>query len=342
MVLLASKIIKTILIGKGNVGESFINLLYEKNNYLNQKLGIEIKVIAIFEIDGALIDDDGINLKEIIESKENFRELKYWNKGVLAKDKIKELNADILIETTPTNVKTGEPAITHIKEALKSNKDVISSNKAPFYLKYHELEKLAKDNNRLMRFEATVGSAIPCLAMEELLNGNIIEGIYAILNGTSNYILSRMTSEGISFEFALKEAQELGYAEADPTLDIEGYDAAGKLVILANKLMGWNKTIDDVEIQGISKIKNQVVELAKSEDVLVKHLAIAESDKLIVEPRLVKKDSPLAINGTLNVVQIKTRYAGDLILTGRGAGGNEAASAIINDLLYIVNRRSSN
>lgn len=337
----ALQIIKLILVGKGNVGNSLIKLLIDKKELFKSKYGIELITIAIFEFDGALIKEDGLNLQEIMEKGTEFRNLNYWNNNILAKDKIKELNADVLIETTPTNIKTGEPALTHIIEALNSNKDVVASSKAPFYLKYNELVKIAKENKRLLRFEATVGSAIPCLAAEDFLKANVIESIYAILNGTSNYILSRMTSEGISFDFALKEAQELGYAEADPTLDIEGYDAAGKLVILANKLMGWNKTIKDVEIQGISKIKNQVVELAKNDEVLVKHLAIAEGDKLIVEPRLVKKDSPLAINGTLNVVQIKTKHAGDIILTGRGAGGYEAASAILNDLLYIITWRST-
>ena len=342
MINLANRPIKLILIGKGTVGNCLISLLVEKSDFLKRKTNVDFKIVAIFEYDGALLNEEGIELIEIINSGDEFRKLNYWKTNLIAKDEIKNINADILIETTPTNSKTGEPALSHIIEALKSKKDVISSNKAPFYLKYKELEKSALENNRLLRFEATVGSAIPCLAMEQLLKSNIIEGIYAILNGTSNYILSRMTSEGIPFELALKEAQELGYAEADPILDIGGYDAAGKLVILANKLLGWNKTIHDVEIQGIREIRSQVIDLAKNQNMLVKQLAVAENNKLIVEPRLVQKDSPLAINGTLNVIQIKTRYAGDIILTGRGAGGYEAASAILNDLLFIINWRKIN
>ena len=159
--------------------------------------------------------------------------------------------------------------------------------------------------------------------------------IKAILNGTNNYILSRMTAEGVNFSFALNEAQEFGYAETDPTLDIEGYDAAGKLVILANDLLGWSKSIDDVNIEGITKITPQAIELANSEDYVIKHLAIAESNKLTVEPVLIEKSSPLNIGGTLNVIELQTKYAGPIILIGRGAGGFEAASAIINDLVAI-------
>ncbi len=148
-----------------------------------------------------------------------------------------------------------------------------------------------------------------------------------------------MSAEGVSFSIALKEAQELGIAEADPTLDIEGFDAAGKLVILANELLGWSKTMKDVNISGISKITPQAIELAKSEGFLIKHLAIAEDNKLTVELRLMKRDSPLNISGTLNVIELQTKHAGPIILIGRGAGGFEAASAILNDLINIAKKR---
>jgi homoserine dehydrogenase len=148
-----------------------------------------------------------------------------------------------------------------------------------------------------------------------------------------------MTAEGVSFSIALKEAQELGYAETDPTLDIEGYDAAGKIVILANILLGWSKSMEDVKVKGITKVTPQAIELAKSDGFLIKHLAIAQNDSLIVEPRLIKKESPLNVSGTLNAVEIQTDSAGPIFLMGRGAGGFEAASALLNDVLNIAKKR---
>ncbi len=326
---------KICLIGKGNVGTSFLQLLMIKKEELKEKFQITIKILAIFEYDGALIDKNGINIKEILDKGKNFRELPYWKPNIKALDEIPNLDLDICIETTPTNSDTGEPALSHIIAALSNNINVVASNKGPFYLQYEKIKKLAAKNNCFVRYEGTVASCVPALSIKEGLIGNTIMSIKAILNGTTNYILSRMTSEGVEFSIALKEAQELGYAEADPTLDIEGYDAAGKLVILANELLGWSKTIKDVKIRGISHINAHSIELAIIDGLVIKHLAIAEDDKLIVEPRLIDKNSPLNISGTLNVIELQTKYAGPIILMGRGAGGYEAASAIFNDMINI-------
>ncbi|MHA1291978.1 MAG: homoserine dehydrogenase [Promethearchaeota archaeon] len=327
------------LIGKGHVGTCFLKLLEEKKEILKKKFNIDIILQGVFEFNGALINENGINLRELLNKDKDFRELPYWKKDVKAIDYIGKLNLNAIIETTPTNSKTGEPALSHIIKAINNNIDVISSNKGPFYLQYKKIKELAKEKHRFVKYEATVASCVPALSIKDSLIGTQIMGIKAILNGTSNYILSRMSSEGISFSIALKEAQELGYAESDPTLDIEGLDAAGKLVILANELLGWSKTINDVEIQGIIKITPQALDLAKSDGYVIKHLAIAEEDNLIVEPRLIERDSPLNISGTLNVIELKTKYAGPIILMGRGAGGFEAATAILNDLIDIALKR---
>ena len=330
--------IKIGLIGKGNVGTRFLEILQEKKQTLKDNFDITFKVIGIFEIDGALINENGIDLKELIEMGVNFKQNSYWKMGMKAEEMIPNLNFDVIIETTPTNPDTGEPALSHIIEALNNGIDVISSNKGPFYLKYNKIKKLAKEKNCVVKYEATVASCVPVLAIRDWLK-NEITGIKAILNGTCNYILSRMTTEGISFDIALKEAQEIGIAEADPTLDIEGFDTAGKIVILANELLGWSKTIKDVKIKGISKITPQSIELIKSDGLVIKHLAIAEDNEIIVEPRLIERSSPLNVSGTLNVIELNTKYAGPIVLMGRGAGGSEAASAILNDLINIAQKR---
>ncbi|TFF93454.1 MAG: homoserine dehydrogenase, partial [Promethearchaeota archaeon] len=333
--------VKIGLIGFGNVGSSFLKLIQKKRDLLKKDFKMDVEVIAIFEYDGALIDKSGINVDEVLAKKKEFRTLPIWQKGTTAKELLSEIGINVCIETTPTNPKDGEPAYSHIIKAINHNIDVVASNKGPFYLKCDEIKKLAKEKNVYVRYEATVASCVPILACKENIQGNTISGIRAILNGTCNYILSRMSSEGIAFSMALKEAQELGYAETDPTLDIEGYDAAGKLVILANEFYGWSRTIEDVKIRGITKITPQAIELAKSDGFTIKHLAIVEDDNLVVEPRLIERDSPLNISGTLNVVELETKHAGPIILMGRGAGGYEAASAILNDLIYIAQRRKN-
>ena len=331
--------VKFCLIGMGNVGTSFLKLLKEKRESVRDKFNINTKLVAIFEYDGALINSNGIDLDDLLRDYSNLRNNQYWKSNVKAQDLISTLDIDLCIETTPTKPDTGEPALTHILEALKNKIDVVSSNKAPFYLKYDIIKNLANKMNCLVKFEATVASCVPALSIKQNLIGNTITRIRAILNGTNNYILSRMTAEGVSFSVALKEAQELGYAETDPTLDINGYDTAGKLVILSNELLGWSKSIEDVSIKGISKITSHALELAKLDGYVIKHLAIAENNDLIVEPRLVRRDSPLNVQGTLNVIELQTKYAGSVIIMGKGAGGFEAGAAILNDLISIAIER---
>ncbi len=331
--------VKICLIGMGNVGTSFLKLLKEKRENIVDKFNFTTKLVAIFEHDGALINSNGIDIDNLLRDYSNLRKNQYWKSNVKAQDLISKLEIDICIETTPTNPDTGEPGLTHILEALSNNIDVISSNKAPFYLQYDKIKNLADKMGCLVKFEATVASGVPALSIKHNLIGNTISRIRAILTGTSNYILSRMTAEGVSFSVALKEAQELGYAETDPILDINGYDAAGKLVILSNELLGWSKSIEDVNIKGITEITPQALDLAKLDGYVIKHLAIAENDILLVEPRLIKRDSPLNVQGTLNIIELQTKYAGSIIILGKGAGGFEAGAAILNDLISIVKER---
>ncbi|KKN33977.1 hypothetical protein LCGC14_0798290 [marine sediment metagenome] len=332
--------LKICLIGKGNVGTSFLKLLIERRNTIKEIYNCDCKLVAIFEHDGALINKDGIEINEILANSINLRKNIFWKKDIKAKDLISKLDINICIETTPTNPHTGEPALTHIIESLNNNIDVISSNKAPFFLQFKKIKNLAEKMKCFIKYEATVASCVPALSIKKNLIGNKITRIEAILNGTNNYILDRMATEGISFAVALKEAQELGYAESDPSLDVGGFDTAGKLVILANEILDWYKTIEDVKIEGITKITPQALELAKLDGYIIKHLAIAEKNSLIVEPRLVKKDSLLNITGALNLIKLQTKHAGSIILIGKGAGGFEAASAILNDFISIVKERS--
>ncbi len=329
--------------GLGTVGRSLVNILATKKDRLLSKYKMEFKIVAIFEYDGSLVSKDGLDPAEIV-SCGNIRAHPAWQKGKKATDLIKTLDYDIHVEMTPTNVETAEPALTHFKLAFASGKHVVSSNKGPFLLCYDVVMDAATKANKMVRFEATVGSAIPVLSVGTSgINGNVVTRIEAIINGTSNYILTRMATEKIDFSTALKEAQERGYAEADPTLDIGGHDAAGKLVILANALMGLKKTIKDVKTEGIEHVNLDAIMMADREGFTIKHLGIAdERGYLEVRPTLVPKNSPMGagITGTLNAIKLVTDLANEIILSGRGAGGMEAAAAVLTDVIEIFKNKN--
>lgn len=330
--------VKIILVGFGGVGKALIEILDQDRKLLANDYKFYPKIVAVCEMNGSVVDENGISLEKLRGTK-TLDQMPGWSPNKQALDVINSIVADIVVECTWTNPKTGEPALAHVKAAMNRNMHIVSSNKGPFYLKYQELVKLANEKDVIMGIESTVGSAIPCIAAKRTLAGSKITRIQAILNGTSNYILSRMTFENFSFDLALKEAQAMGYAEADPTLDVGGYDAAGKLVILANTLLGWNKTIDDVKISGITQITSEVIHLAKKDNYYIKHVGIAEDGELWVGLKMIPMDSPFAVNGSLNAIQLETENAGPILFVGRGAGRKEAAAGILADIINITQMR---
>ncbi|MHC1591331.1 MAG: homoserine dehydrogenase [Candidatus Helarchaeales archaeon] len=330
------------LVGFGTVGRALAGAMHKKQEYIKQEFGIDLKIIAIFELEGAFINPDGLKLDELLEySFKEFKKHPDWEDGATVDSKIGSIPIDILVEVSYTNPETGEPAYSYMKAALTHGCHVVTSNKGPIALYYNELHELAARNNVDIRYESTVGSGIPIINMGlEGLRGNKIESITAILNGTSNFILSKMNEEKVPFEIALKNAQELGYAEADPTLDIEGHDAAFKLLILANTFLKKKYTVKDLSIKGIKDITLEAMELAREDDLIIKHIAIATEDgKLEVAPCLVPINSPFAIGGTNNIIILKTDLAQEISIIGHGAGGQEAASGLLGDIISIALKR---
>ena len=169
----------------------------------------------------------------------------------------------------------------------------------------------------------------------DALAGQKIKSIQGIFNGTCNFILSRMDG-GLPFDHALKEAQQLGYAETDPTNDIEGYDSASKVVILANSVFGMNAKFKDVSITGITAVTSEAIALARESGMVIRLIGEVSKDKLEVSPRLIPKGHPLSISGSLNTALINTDLAGPITVSGRGAGRKETASAILSDLIAIM------
>ncbi|MEM0451429.1 MAG: homoserine dehydrogenase [Nitrososphaerota archaeon] len=296
-----------------------------------------VKLVAVARSTGYIHRPGGLTLEELegdIASLEGFVEGSPIS--LLEDGKV-----DLLIELTPTNLPTGEPALTHIKTALSRGIDVVTANKAPIALAYRELTELSRSTGALLLFEGTVGGGIPLVSLRRFcLRGDEVLSIRGILNGTTNYILSRMHFEGLTFELALREAQNLGIAERDPTLDIEGYDTALKLLILANSVMGLNRRLEDVRITGISRVTADAVSLAKEAGLAVKLIGSVSPDgHLSVAPRLVKLSDPICVHGTLNAVTFRLRTAGDLTLIGEGAG-EPTVTSILNDVWEVVSVRA--
>jgi homoserine dehydrogenase len=328
------KTVRLSLIGFGAVGQGVAQAILQKKEILKGQ-GIDLCVVGISDSKGSEINVKGIDLKSALERKKQ--------KGTVAKGNdsafeiIQDVEHEIVVEATPTNIKNGEPGLSNMSAAFNSGRHVVTSNKGPLALCFSQLKEAAEDNGVFFRYEATVGGAVPIFNLiHESLAGNRVIGIEGILNGTTNYILTRMAQERLPYELVLKEAQELGIAETDPTYDVEGIDSACKLVILANSVFGEAATYRDVEVTGITKITPEALELASKNNYVVKLICEAGNGTLIVAPRLVPKKHPLAVGGTLNVASILTDLAGRITISGKGAGSIETASSILSDILYIV------
>jgi homoserine dehydrogenase len=331
---------KICILGFGAVGKGVAKVFSMKKEEVKEKYGVDLKISAVTDTSGAAISDEGLDPELLLKVKEETGKVSnypgYGIAGISNLEVLDKADYDCLVEVTPTDIEDGEPAKTHILKAFKDKKDVVTSNKGPLALSFKELANSARDNDVQFKFEASVGGAMPIINFaHETLSGNEINSILGILNGTTNYILSRMAKEGSSYEQILKESQELGIAETNPEQDVERLDAACKVVILANSLMNMDVSLKDVEITGISKITPEAISLAQKEGYLIKLIGEVSPDSLEVAPRLVKEGSPFAVDGTLNVATLKTDLAEDVTVVGKGAGSIETASAILSDILSI-------
>jgi homoserine dehydrogenase len=341
---------KLAFIGFGTVGQGLSEILLEKKEMLEKKYDFTWTVVAISDImKGSVYDKNGLDMKKILDLVKKGKKLDEYPTGLKDWDSLKTINdsnADTIVEVTFTDVKTGKPAITHIKAALNAGKNVVSTNKGPVVKQAVSLLKLAEKNKAFYGFEGVVLAGTPAVNLAQYtLAGNNIKGFKGILNGTTNYILTRM-EEGMSYEDALKKAQELGYAEADPTGDVEGLDALGKVVILTNVVLGKKIGWQDVERKGITGISKEDIKKAKSEGMRWKLIGSAEiqsngSVNAKVQPIKLPLNDPLAgVNEATNALTFFTDELGPVTIVGPGAGRRETGFSLLIDLLNI-NRKLS-
>jgi homoserine dehydrogenase len=331
-------------IGFGTVGQGLAELILEQKDFLKQKFDLEFKVVGISDMKlGSLSNPGGLDLAEVLETVKKDGSLKGFGGGVYDKDAetmIREEEADAVCEATYTDIETAEPATTHIRTALEKGKHVVTTNKGPLALHYTELAGLADKKGVRFLFEGTVMSGTPLLNLfRETLAGSGIREVKGILNGTTNYILTRM-EEKLSYEEALKKAQELGYAEAVPDADVLGWDALAKVTILANVVFGANSVPSDYPCEGITGITAAAISDAKDQGKRYKLIGRVwregEYVKASVAPATLDLSHPLAsVMGATNAVTINTETLGDVTIVGPGAGRRETGYSMFIDLLKI-------
>lgn len=328
---------RIILCGFGVVGQSLVKLFESRSEDLYAKYGLKPRIVGVFDSNGSAIDPSGIDLEKLVEVKKKTGSVKNYSKSknsMSGSDIIKNVEADVLIETTASNYKDAEPGMTHIISAMKKRMHVISVNKGPLALAFPSLLELATYNQVILKFSGTVGGGTPILDYaKDSLRGERITSFAGILNGTTNYILTNMAN-GLSFESALKDAKGKGYVEADESLDLDGLDAAAKLVILANWIMGMKVTMPDIKCTGIRNVNTEDIKRAAKKKCAIKLIASCNKD-LEVGPKEISIDDPLCVNGTLNAIAFTSEHSGTQTIIGKGAGGMETASSILRDLIDI-------
>jgi len=329
--------LRIILCGFGVVGQSLVKLFDSRSENLYAKYGLKPRVVGVFDSKGSAVDSSGLDFNKLVEVKKKFGTVKNYSdtKNTLSGiEMLKNIDADVLIETTASNYKDAEPGMTHITTAMKKGMHVISVNKGPLALAFPSLMELAIYNQVKFKFSGTVGGGTPILDYaKNSLRGERIISFAGILNGTTNYILSNMAT-GLSFDEALKDAKGKGYVEADESLDLDGLDATAKLVILANWIMGMKVTMPDINRTGIRHVTVDDIKKAAKNNCAVKLIASCNK-KLVVGPKEISNDDPLCVNGTLNAIAFTSEHSGTQTIIGRGAGGMETASSVLRDLLDI-------
>ena len=316
------KTIGVAILGLGVVGGGTYKILTEHREFYRRTQNVDISVESVLELNRQRALDLGVEESKIC--------------GNIA-EVVSNPSVDIVVEV----IGGVEPARTFVLAALHSGKTVVTSNKELFCKHWFELEKAAKRTNAGLYFEASCVGGVPIIrTLIDGMQANVINSLTGIINGTTNYILTRMTREGLDYCTALKDAQALGYAEKDPTADVEGYDATYKLSILASLAFHTKVPLDKVYREGITEISRQDIAYGEELGYVLKLLAIGKNDgqnsiEVRVHPAFIRKDHPLAsVNDSFNAVFLKGDSVGDIMLYGRGAGALPTGSAIVSDVIY--------
>lgn len=339
--------VRIIVCGFGNVGRAFVQLIARKQVDLEARYAIQPRIQAVVDVNGAAVADGGglplARLREVAAQGRPIETMPAFGRpGAAALDVLRTTPADFLAEATPTNLVDGEPARTHMNTALALGLDVLTANKGPLVLYYADLHERARAADRRIFMSAATAAALPTLDVGRLCTaGARIESIEGILNGTTNYILTRMTREDCDYTTALKAAQDLGIAETDPALDVEGLDTRNKIILIANQLLDQRLTTGDVDTEGITAVGREAIRRAREEGRVIKLIGSArrQNDHLQVRvaPEALEADHPLAgVNFSEKGISFDTDTMGRITVTGGHSSPTGAAAALLKDLIQAV------
>ncbi|MBX3387520.1 MAG: homoserine dehydrogenase [Phycisphaeraceae bacterium] len=337
------------LVGFGSVGRAFAALLRDRRDDLYAREGLLTSLVAVIDSRGAALGEHGLDPDQLLEAKSRTGSVGDLPIHGLTADRygtpdrlLAGIGADVLVEATPSSINDPLPALANLRAAMSRGMHAVTVNKAPLATAMSALADLAEHNRVLLRFSGAVGAGTPVLSTARALaRGDVIESVRAILNGTTNFILWSMAERNVSYADALSQAQRMGLAETDPSADVDGIDAAVKIVILANSVMGLNVRFDQVAREGIRDISPDRLRDAASRAKTLKLIARIDSPlndapaRLSVRPEEIDRHSPLDVPETGNAVQFNMRTAGEVTLVGAGAGGPQTAVAILRDLVDI-------
>lgn len=333
---------RIILVGLGNVGQGLLTLLHQKADTLAAQYSFNAQIVGVITgRHGTLYHPHGLNITDLLHSVSTSSIEQYPYHEGLRRDLrplalIQGAGADVLVESSPSNFQTAMPALDYCYAALESGKHVVMANKGPVALAYDELIRRAALVHKQVLFEATVMSGTPSIRIaQEGLRGAVVQSMRGILNGTTNYILTQMES-GLPYADALQQAQELGYAETDPSGDVDGWDAAGKVLILAAALFHRRLKLTEIEVEGITRLTPQDIDDARAAGERWKLIASLTPQSASVKPQRIPLSDPLAsVSGATNAITYTSDVLGEVTLIGRGAGRTETGFGLLADLLSL-------
>ncbi|NLG50981.1 MAG: homoserine dehydrogenase [Chloroflexi bacterium] len=337
--------IRFVLLGLGNIGRNLLDILVHRQKQIEADYGLSFVLVGAVDSSGAAVSQEGLDMARVRDLKLGREGVADYpgmgRRGMVALEVLESVRADVLVGASPTNLRSGEPGLSAVRFALNAGMDVVMADKGPLVLAYQELMALAKQQQVEIRFSGTVAGGLPTvnLGVRDLAGSGILR-VEGIFNGTTNYILTRMEQEQISYEEALAGAQKAGIAEADPTLDVDGWDAANKLVIIANSALKRPTKLSDLTVEGIRNITLEDLQQARREGKVIKPLAMAvlqDGDyQLSVKPVALDARHPLAMTNKWDMgVVYYSDYMGVISAIIEEKGPVPTSAAVLRDMINI-------
>lgn len=334
--------VNLLLMGYGNVGRHFASILGQNHNFYLDKYGLDLRLVGIINSSCGIYNKDGLAVEKITlnEGKLVYRgQHAALPKGI---DGIYEARPDIMVDATPTNIEDGEPGVSYCMYAINNGIHLVLLSKGALVTAFNRMKEAASRNGVLIKFSGATAAALPVMdTASYCLAGCEIQSVSGILNGTSNYILTSMYEQGISYEEALSDAVSMGIAETNPSLDVDGWDTACKAVIISNGLMGGDIILKNMSVKGITHIKKEDMDYARASGKLIKLMASIEKREGMVTaevgPSLVDCSSAFAaVKGTMKAVCFNTELMGTLYVIGGGSNPRAAAASAIKDVINLA------